>query len=146
MQAFYIQNAKHQVLQRTIFNIPCQYFPGSLVVKNSCQHRRHGLHPWSGKIPHAPEQLSPHATSIEPVLQSLASKTNESMCHNQEGYMLQSCALQQDKSLQREVHALQRRVAPTYCNYKKACAAMKTEHRQKKTNMINHNGKYICIF
>ena len=29
---------------------------------------RHGFEPWSGKIPHAAEQLSPCATTTEPVL------------------------------------------------------------------------------
>ena len=35
-------------------------FPGGAVVKESaCQCRGHGFEPWSGKIPHAAEQLSP---------------------------------------------------------------------------------------
>ena len=38
-------------------------FPGGAVVKNP-----HGFEPWSGKIPHAAEQLSPCATTTEPVL------------------------------------------------------------------------------
>ena len=36
--------------------------------ESSCQCRRHGFHPWSGKIPRAVEQLSPWATTTEPVL------------------------------------------------------------------------------
>ena len=43
-------------------------FPGGSVVKTACQCRRHGFDPWSGKIPHAAEQLSPCATTTEPVL------------------------------------------------------------------------------
>ena len=31
------------------------------------QGRGHGFEPWSGKIPHAVEQLSPCATTTEPV-------------------------------------------------------------------------------
>ena len=38
--------------------------------ESACQSRRHGFEPWSGKIPHASEQLSPCAT------------TTESACHN----------------------------------------------------------------
>ena len=34
----------------------------------ACQCRRHEFNPWSGKIPHALEQLSPRATTIDPVL------------------------------------------------------------------------------
>ena len=36
-------------------------FPGGAV--------GHGFKPWSGKIPHATEQLSPCATATEPALQ-----------------------------------------------------------------------------
>ena len=36
----------------------------------TCQCRRHGFSPWSRKIPHAAEQLSPRATTIEPVPES----------------------------------------------------------------------------
>ena len=44
-------------------------FPGSSVAKKSaCQCRRHGFDPWSRKIPHCMEQLSPGATTTEPAL------------------------------------------------------------------------------
>ena len=46
-----------------------QDFPGGAVVKESaCQYRGHGFDPWSGKIPHAVEQLSLCATATEPAL------------------------------------------------------------------------------
>ena len=35
--------------------------------ESACQCRGHGLEPWSGKIPHAAEQLGPWATITEPV-------------------------------------------------------------------------------
>ena len=42
-------------------------FPGGSVIKKSaCQCRRHGFDPWSGKIPHALEQLTPCASAVEP--------------------------------------------------------------------------------
>ena len=34
--------------------------------KSSCQCRGHGFNPWSGKIPHVAEQLSPCDTTNEP--------------------------------------------------------------------------------
>ena len=34
--------------------------------ESACQFRRCGFHPWSGKIPHAVEQLSPYTTTTEP--------------------------------------------------------------------------------
>ena len=40
-------------------------FPGGSVVKNLPANAGE---PWSGKIPHAAEQLSPCATTTEPVL------------------------------------------------------------------------------
>ena len=44
-------------------------FPGGAVVQESaCQCRGHGFDPWSRKIPHAMEQLSPCATTTEPAL------------------------------------------------------------------------------
>ena len=43
--------------------------PRLLSGKEFVRHcRRHGVHPWSGKIPHAAEQLGPCATTIKPVL------------------------------------------------------------------------------
>ena len=34
--------------------------------ESACQCRGHGFEPWSGKIPHAAEQLGPCATTTEP--------------------------------------------------------------------------------
>ena len=42
----------------------------------------HGFEPWSGKIPHATEQLSLSATTTEPALYSLQATTTEPACHN----------------------------------------------------------------
>ena len=36
--------------------------------ESACQCRTHGFETWSGKIPHAAEQLSPCATATEPAL------------------------------------------------------------------------------
>ena len=36
--------------------------------KSACQRRGHGFEPWSGKIPHAVEQLSTCATATESTL------------------------------------------------------------------------------
>ena len=44
-------------------------FPGGAVVKNLPAHAGDmGLIPWSGKIPHTAEQLSPSATTTKPPL------------------------------------------------------------------------------
>ena len=47
---------------------------------SACQCRVHGFEPWSGKIPHAAEQLSPCATTTEPALQSPRATTTEPAC------------------------------------------------------------------
>ena len=53
----YLENCKNLVRD----------FPGSPVVKTlHFHHRGHGFDPWSGKIPHATEQLGPRATTTEP--------------------------------------------------------------------------------
>ena len=36
--------------------------------ESTCQCREHGFDPWSGKIPHAAEQISPCTATTEPVL------------------------------------------------------------------------------
>ena len=47
-------------------------FPGGPGAENPfCQHRGHGLDPWSEKIPHAEMQLSPCATTTETALESV---------------------------------------------------------------------------
>ena len=45
--------------------------------ESACQCRRHGFDPWSGKIPHTSEELSPCATTTEPVLWSPGAATAE---------------------------------------------------------------------
>ena len=45
-----------------------------------CQGRKHGFDPWSRKIPHAVEQLSPCTTPMVSVFQSPRAATPESAC------------------------------------------------------------------
>ena len=54
-----------------------QGFPGGTVVKNPPANAGDRFEPWSGKIPHAAEQLSPCATTTEPALQSPRATTTE---------------------------------------------------------------------
>ena len=71
---------KLSILKYHIKRILCWLldFPGWLHGKESaCQCRRHGFDPCSGKILHAVMQLSPCATTIEPVLQTLGTTTSE---------------------------------------------------------------------
>ena len=54
--------------------------------ESACQCRGHGFEPWSGKIPHATEQLSPWATTteparLEPVLHNKRGRNSERPVH-----------------------------------------------------------------
>ena len=46
-------------------------------LESACRCRGHGFEPWSGKIPHATEQLSPRATTTEPACLESCSATRE---------------------------------------------------------------------
>ena len=45
--------------------------------ESACQCREHGLGLWAWRIPHGKEQLSPCATTTEPVLLTLQAATTE---------------------------------------------------------------------
>ena len=54
--------------------------------ESACQCRGHGFEPWSGKIPHAAEQLGPWATAteparLEPVLRNRTGRDSERPAH-----------------------------------------------------------------
>ena len=53
------KNLSKGINKQTESKIAIQGFPGGAVVENACQCRGHGFEPWSGKIPHAVEQLGP---------------------------------------------------------------------------------------
>ena len=57
--------------------------------ESACQCRGHGFEPWSGKIPHATEQLGPWATitepaGLEPVLRNKRGRDSERPAHRDE--------------------------------------------------------------
>ena len=57
--------------------------------ESAYQCRGHGVKPWSGKIPHAAEQLSPCATTteparLEPVLRNKRGRDGERLAHRDE--------------------------------------------------------------
>ena len=59
--------------------------------ESACQCRGHGFEPWSGRIPHAVEQLGPWATitepaRVEPVLRNKRGRDSERPAHRNEGW------------------------------------------------------------
>ena len=49
---------------------------------SSGESRRHRFNPWSEKNPQAVGQLSPWATTVQPVLKSLGTATTDPVCHS----------------------------------------------------------------
>ena len=61
--------------------------------ESACQCSGHGFEPWSGKIPHAAEQLGPWATTteparLEPVLHNKRGRDSERPAHRDEEWPL----------------------------------------------------------
>ena len=57
--------------------------------ESACQCRGHGFEPWSGRIPHATEQLGPWAAAteparLEPVLRNKRGRDGERPAHRDE--------------------------------------------------------------
>ena len=90
----------------------------------TCQCRRHGFDPWSGKISHAMKQLSPWTTSIEPVLWSLWAAISESTYCSYWSPNILEPVLCNKRS-----HSNKKFVCH---NQRKACASTKTQHSQIK--------------
>ena len=77
----------------------------------------------SGK--HATEQLSPCATTTDPVLYSPGSTATKALV------LRIACAPQQEKPRNKKPTHHNQRVAPVCQNWRKVCVAMKTQHSQK---------------
>ena len=117
--------------------------------ESTCQCRRLRFNPWSGKTPHAAEQLSPWVPATEPVLYSLRRTTTEAC-------VPRACAPQQKKpSQQKPQQKLQPcgkkpahrnwKAAPACHNYRKACIAMKIQHSQKLMQLkLKYLKKKLC--
>jgi len=72
------------------------------------------------------KQLSPCITTLEPVLQSLGATTAEPCAATPEPTLPNKRSYHNEKSVHHNY-----RVAPTWGNMKKACATMKTQHKNK---------------
>ena len=95
-------------------------FPGGSGVKNLPTNAGD-----SSLIPDSGRSCMPQSNSAcWPQLLSPCAATTEARCP-------WACAPQQKKPLKQEACAMQWRVAPVHCNYRKACIATKTQHSQK---------------
>ena len=80
--------------------------------ESACQCRSHGFDLWSGKIPHAMEQLSPWATTTEPVLRRPGATTTKPVCCRCRSLRALAPASQRKKPLQREACTPQLQSSP----------------------------------
>ena len=87
----------------------------------------HWFNPWSGKIPHAAEQLSPCTPTIEPVLWSLGATTSKPTHLYWSSYAQSPCSATREATETRSHHAATRE---WLCSRRNACAALKTQHSQ----------------
>ena len=96
--------------------------------ESACQSRRPGFNLWSRKISHATEQLSPWATTIEPVLQTPRSTLLRPAWPR-------ACALQWKKPPWREACALQLESSPCFPQLEKRLRSSK-DPAQPELNKI----------
>ena len=89
---------------------------GSVIKESTWQYRRHGFNPWSGKISHVAKQLSPCATTVEPVLQSPGATNTQLMCGNYWSPSTLAHAPQKEKSPQWEASTPQLESSPCLPN------------------------------
>lgn len=87
---------------------------------------RHGFHLWSGRSPRSEEQLSPWATTTEPVLQSLRAVTTEAH--------VPSNPCSATRSTTRSLRATTREQAPLATVRECLCQAVKTQCSQRQIN------------
>ena len=90
-------------------------FPGGMAGKNPPANAGDtGF--WSGKIPHAQEQLSPCATTTEAAHSRTRNYNSRARTLQLQEPKPRACALQPEKPPQWEARAPQCRVAPARCN------------------------------
>ena len=98
--------------------------------------------PWSGKIPRAAERLGLCTTTAEPVLWSPQAAAAQPVCCNFGLQLLMPACPRVCALLSRNHHnekpMYQIKEWPCSLQLKKACAAMKTQHNQKKINRWWH--------
>ena len=96
--------------------------------ESACQCRRHGFASWSGRIPHAAEQLGPWATTTEPV-------RLEPVLHNKRGHDSERPAHRDEEW------------PPLAATIESPSTETKTQHSNQSINQsINQSLKKKCSF
>ena len=102
-----------------------------------CQCGRHGFDPWSRKILHATEQLSPCTTAIEAVFQSLRTTTTEPWSLS--NWSLSPCSTARE-AIAWGVHAPQLESSPCSRQLEKSPCS-----HEDPTQQINHLNKELTL-
>ena len=101
----------------------------------ACACRTQRFHPWSGKIPHAVEQLSPHTTALEPALQSPGAATAElTRCNCWSLQAEGPCPASGEPAARRSLHVPKREQPPLPTTRESPCVATKTQCSHEKIN------------
>ena len=95
--------------------------------ESTCQCKRYGFDPWSGKIAHAAEELSLCTTTIKPALQSPRAPTTEARAPQS------LCSPTREATTLRSPHTATRD-APAHHTQRKAHTATKSQESQKRIN------------
>ena len=78
--------------------------------ESACQCRGHGFEPWSGKVPHAVEQMGPWATitepaCLEPVLRNKRGRDSERPAHCDEEWPLLAATRESPRTEMKTQHS-----------------------------------------
>ena len=104
------------------------FLSGSVLENPPCQRRRHRFDPLSRNIPHASQQLSPCATTIEPVLWSPGTTTTEPSSHNHWSPQTREPKLSNKRSHHNEKRTYNWRVDPSCCKERTACTETEIQY------------------
>ena len=109
---------------------------GSVVKESTCQYRRQGFDPWSGRIPRAIRQLS-LGTTIEPVFGTQGIATTEPCAATTEPSSPRSHVPQQEKPAQWEACTPQGERSPCSSQRERSLSSNKDPAQPKINKYIN---------
>ena len=113
--------------------------------ESACHCKRHGFYPWSGRIPHAMEQLSPRVTSMEPVLYRVQELQLLKPWHLE--LMLPNLPNKRSHCAQWEARALQLESSPQLTITRESMQQQRPSTAKNKciNNIFQKEGYYIMI-
>ena len=117
--------------------------------ESACQCRGHGFEPWSGKIPHATEQLGPWATTTEParlqpVPRSKRGRDSERPAHRDEEWPPLAATRESPRTETKTQHSQKKnKKKKKYCSFassKPLCSCIKAHGTESWDFMTHRTG------